>query len=324
MFCSNCGEKIEDTINTKFCPHCGSELNAPNENTIASNTAVNTTQPTPNDTNEKILYQGAANMQYQGIGGMLGHNKGGQLILTNRTLFFKAHAFNAGQKEYIVPLQNIKFTQNTFHILTPTPNMIEIELQNGEIYKFVVNGKDKDKLKNLITEYAMKATNITAQSIIPQAVNTMNTAQTVNTTNTAQTINADVKPKSKKTLKIIRLILSFVIGMVLSLVTALLIESSAFIKLVLIFFSWTGFGMLAYTIILKLSNSNGISILSGIIIGAIGMWIFLSILGSWVEAVEMADTAFEGILMLSPIGLFWTFIIYIITSIADKNNNSNN
>lgn len=106
---------------------------------------------------EEVIFQGAANMQYQGIGSVLGHNKGGQLTLTDKRLIFKAHALNIGQKEYVVPLQNIKFAQDTFQILTPTPNMIKVELQSGEVYKFVVKGKDKDTWKNLILEYAKKA-----------------------------------------------------------------------------------------------------------------------------------------------------------------------
>ncbi len=106
---------------------------------------------------EEVIFQGAVNMQYQGVGSVLGHNKGGQLTLTDKRLIFKAHALNIGQKEYAVPLQNIKFAQDTFHILTPTPNMIKVELQSGEVYKFVVKGKEKDTWKNLILEYAKKA-----------------------------------------------------------------------------------------------------------------------------------------------------------------------
>lgn len=106
---------------------------------------------------EEVIFQGAANMQYHGVGSVLGHNKGGQLTLTDKRLIFKAHTLNIGQKEYVVPLQNIKFAQDTFHILTPTPNMIQVELQNGEVYKFVVKGKEKDTWKNLIMEYAKKA-----------------------------------------------------------------------------------------------------------------------------------------------------------------------
>lgn len=111
--------------------------------------------------NEQIIFEGAANMQYQAkgagvLGAVLGHNKGGKLVLTDKSLIFKAHALNIGQKEYCIPLQDINFTQNTFHILTPTPNMIKIELQNGESYKFVVRGKDKDRWKSLILDYAEK------------------------------------------------------------------------------------------------------------------------------------------------------------------------
>ena len=107
--------------------------------------------------------------------------------------------------------------------------------------------------------------------------------------------------------------------MVLSLITVLLIGHSVLINIALIVLSWAGIGALAYSIALKLSNSKGISGLSGIIIGAIGMWIFTSIVGNWVEAVELADTGFGVFLLLLPVGLIWTFIVYSIASAADKN-----
>lgn len=108
---------------------------------------------------EDVIFQGAANMQYKGVGGIFGHNKGGQLTLTDRSLIFRAHAFNIGRKEYVVPLQEIKASQGTFHILVPTPNMIKVELQSGEVYKFVVKRKEKDTWKELILEYAQKTRN---------------------------------------------------------------------------------------------------------------------------------------------------------------------
>jgi len=122
--------------------------------------------------------------------------------------------------------------------------------------------------------------------------------------------------------KIIKLILSFIIGMVLSFITFLLVGHSALTAIALIIISWIVFGILAYTIILKLSNSKGISGLSGVIIGAVGMWIFTNIVGHWAEAVEMADTGFKVFIRLFPVGLIWTFIVYCIANGADRNNNS--
>ena len=82
---------------------------------------------------EREIFKGAANMQYQkGPASVLGYNKGGHLTLTNQRLIFIAHAMNIGQKEYYIPLSEIKYAQNGFHILTPTPNMIKIECNNGE------------------------------------------------------------------------------------------------------------------------------------------------------------------------------------------------
>lgn len=107
---------------------------------------------------EREIFKGAANMQYQkGVAYALGYNKGGHLTLTNQRLIFIAHALNIGQKEYYIPLREIQCAQNGFHILTPSPNMIKIECKSGEIYKFIVKGKEKDTWKRLITEYTMKA-----------------------------------------------------------------------------------------------------------------------------------------------------------------------
>lgn len=106
---------------------------------------------------EREIFKGAANMQYQkGPASVLGYNKGGHLTLTNQRLIFIAHAMNIGQKEYYIPLSEIKYAQNGFHILTPTPNMIKIECNNGEMYKFVVKGKEKETWKKLIMQYALE------------------------------------------------------------------------------------------------------------------------------------------------------------------------
>lgn len=136
----------------------------------------------------------------------------------------------------------------------------------------------------------------------------------------------DVKKNTDKPFnmsKIVKFIFSFVLGMILSLITALLIERSFFMTLALIIFSWIGIGLAAYTIILKLSGSNGIGGLGGIIIGGIGMWVLTNIIGHWVEAVEMADTGLGAFLLLLPVGLIWTFIVYTIASVADNKNSEN-
>lgn len=119
--------------------------------------------------------------------------------------------------------------------------------------------------------------------------------------------------------KKIKLILSFIIGMVLSLITLLLLEYSSFFNLIVSIVLLIGIGGLAYGIVLKLSNSKGISILSGIIIGFIGIWIVGNLLDRWIIAVELADTGFGVFLLLLPVGLIWTFIVYSIASAADKN-----
>ena len=118
--------------------------------------------------------------------------------------------------------------------------------------------------------------------------------------------------------KRIKLILSFIIGMVLSLITLLLLEYSSFFNLIVSIVLLICIGGLAYGMILKLSNSKGISILGGVIIGFIGIWIVGNLLDRWIIAVELADTGFGVFLLLLPVGLIWTFIVYSIASAADK------
>lgn len=123
--------------------------------------------------------------------------------------------------------------------------------------------------------------------------------------------------------KIIKLILSFVIGLVLSFITVLILQYVSFLWIIIGILLWFGIGAIAYTIILKLSNSKGIGGLCGVIVGGIGMWVITDLLGKYLEAVEMADTGFGVFLLLLPITLVWTFIIYCIASAADKNNPAN-
>ncbi len=134
--------------------------------------------------------------------------------------------------------------------------------------------------------------------------------------------NIENVKETGKTAKAVLLVLSFIIGMVLSFVTFLLISHSTLTGIALIIVPAIGFGLLAYAIILKLSGNGGISLLSAIIIGFVGMWKLGDIAGSWVEAVELADTGFGVFIRLLPIGLIWTFIIYCIASKTDKNRNS--
>lgn len=122
--------------------------------------------------------------------------------------------------------------------------------------------------------------------------------------------------------KIIKLILSFVIGIVLSFITFLILQYVSFSWLIIGILLWVGIGAIAYTVTLKLSNSKGIGGLCGVIVGGIGMWVITDLLGKYLEAVEMADTIFGAFLLLLPITLIWTVIIYCIASAADKDNSA--
>ena len=99
---------------------------------------------------ESIIYEGKANMQYNVKGINIPHNKGGCLILTNKSLVFQAHAFNLGSKLDKIPLENIANVDKGFNPLVPTPNMIKVETRLGEKYEFVVVGRDKEKWLEII------------------------------------------------------------------------------------------------------------------------------------------------------------------------------
>lgn len=77
---------------------------------------------------EKIIKTGAANWA-SGFG-----SKGGKLVLTDTTLYFEGHNFNAGKKEFEVALDDIVAVKkgfiNTLIIVTASGNE-----------SFVVNGK---------------------------------------------------------------------------------------------------------------------------------------------------------------------------------------
>lgn len=79
---------------------------------------------------EKILKQGAANW-FHGIG-----SKGGKLVLTNETLYFEGHLFNAGKKEIEIELEDIEEIKLGF------PKNITIFSKIGKETFSVNGGKD--------------------------------------------------------------------------------------------------------------------------------------------------------------------------------------
>ena len=108
---------------------------------------------------EQILKEGSANMQQS-----LGNNKGGKLILTDRRIIFKAHALNIGSKLDTIELTDIAMTGNTINLLTPSPNMIQVQTKDGKKYQFVVTGKEKDAWLKEITAAADKLISSGAQA----------------------------------------------------------------------------------------------------------------------------------------------------------------
>lgn len=79
---------------------------------------------------EKIIKKGAANWVH-GIG-----SKGGTLVLTDSTLYFEGHMFNAGKKEFEVNVEDITGVSAGFL------NKITVSTTQGD-ETFVVNGKNE-------------------------------------------------------------------------------------------------------------------------------------------------------------------------------------
>ena len=79
---------------------------------------------------EKIIKKGPANW-YHGFG-----SKGGKLVLTNKTLYFEGHMFNAGKKEFEVNVEDITGVEPGFL------KNLTISTKHGE-EKFAVNGKSE-------------------------------------------------------------------------------------------------------------------------------------------------------------------------------------
>jgi len=103
---------------------------------------------------ESVIKEGNANMQQ--FGGM---NKGGKMILTDKRIIFKAHAFNFGSKLDAINLSDITMTGNTINLLTPSPNMIQVKTNYGTQYQFVVTRKDKEDWLKQISLAADKIIN---------------------------------------------------------------------------------------------------------------------------------------------------------------------
>lgn len=76
---------------------------------------------------EKILKQGNANW-YHGVG-----SKGGKLVLTDNSIYFEAHSFNVGKREFEVSLDEVTGVSKGF-LTGLTISTV------GGVEKFAVNG----------------------------------------------------------------------------------------------------------------------------------------------------------------------------------------
>lgn len=91
--------------------------------------------------NEKIVKEGFANIM-RGIEAV-----GGKLFLTNFRLIFEPHPINFQTELEITNINDIKkinmIWTRVFGILPLVPNSFELELQNDNKLRFVVNGRRK-------------------------------------------------------------------------------------------------------------------------------------------------------------------------------------
>ena len=90
---------------------------------------------------EKIIKKGSANWSH-GFG-----SKGGTLVLTDSTLYFEGHMFNAGKKEFEVEVKDIIGVSSGFL------NTMVVSTTEGD-ETFVVNGKNDwiEEIESLIRD----------------------------------------------------------------------------------------------------------------------------------------------------------------------------
>ena len=92
-------------------------------------------------TDEKLIKEGPANhfLNKEGVGGWI--------YLTDKRFLFKSHSMNFQNHELSIPLSDINGVEKgrTFGIIS---NQLKLQLQNGQIEKFVVNDVG-DWIKNI-------------------------------------------------------------------------------------------------------------------------------------------------------------------------------
>lgn len=148
LTCPNCGAVVNPAVYR--CEYCGSYVFISDEKfKDFSSVRIEFPQPARNQTGrypgvyvfgrllgvgERPIVLGSANY-FTGI-----VSAGGKLLLTNKSLFFSAHAFNVGQKETSISLSQIS------EVKVGTNHLISQQLlitANGKKHKFVVYHGDK-------------------------------------------------------------------------------------------------------------------------------------------------------------------------------------
>lgn|SRR5699024_4673778 len=74
---------------------------------------------------------------------------GGNLKITNKKLYFKAHSFNIQKKELVISIKDIKKVDKA-RILGISPNGVLLQLKNDIRYKFTIGMPLKNKNQEII------------------------------------------------------------------------------------------------------------------------------------------------------------------------------
>lgn len=125
------------------------------------------------------------------------------------------------------------------------------------------------------------------------------------------------KSNSGGSVNAVKLILSFVLGTVLSFLTAILLIYVSFTWLIIAIVLWVALFALIRQIATSMTGSNGIGVLGGLIGGFALMWIVTTLLSRYVEEIDGASSMFQVFLMVLPLTLVYTFIIYAMAYAAD-------
>lgn len=120
-----------------------------------------------------------------------------------------------------------------------------------------------------------------------------------------------------------RMTTSVILGVVLGLLTPMLIYSGGTISRIfdtaLILVPWVSLGKTIYQLVLEKSGNNVLSILLGVSLGFVAMYVFVWVVGIFAEhAYYVADSMSGYALWSLPLMAIWAAVIYLFSGLANQ------